>query len=183
MMNLVILQGRWVSEGELKDLGNDRKVFNGRIAVQSNYRPENGEPETEFFNVEAWGQRAEGLAQFARKGAMVLIRGRLTINRWRPQDSEYDVERPVIRVEEFQLIGYTSREPVSSESDEDASEETYAEEPEPEPEPAPAPARAVRSTTTSRTTTRTTSRVATRTAASRQPAVAAAGARGGRRPF
>lgn len=169
MMNVVILQGRWVSDGELKDVGNDRVVFNGKIAVQENYRPDNGEPETEFFSVEAWGQRAEALSQFARKGAMVLIKGRLTINRWRPRESVYDVEQPVIRVDEFQLIGYTSKDPIQA---------TEAEQDEPDPDrQARSAGRATRSTTA-----RTTSR-ATRSSAGRKPAVAAAGGRGGRRPF
>lgn len=176
MLNVVILQGRWATDGELKDLGNDRVVFNGRIAVEENYRPENGEPETEFFAVEAWGGRAEALAQFARKGAMVLIKGRLTINRWRPDDSKFDVERPVIRVDEFQLIGFTSKDPI-----------TRDEAPQYEPEPAaeePAPSRATRAA--SRNSGYSSRATSSRTASRGEPVAAGAGAsrgRGGRRPF
>lgn len=77
-MNKVILVGRTVDAIELKKVGNDQKsTITAQIAVGRNYKDSEGNKETDFPTIVAWGKTAEVLASMTAKGSLVGIEGEL----------------------------------------------------------------------------------------------------------
>lgn len=77
-MNKVILVGRTVDAIELKKVGNDQKsTITAQIAVGRNYKDSEGNKETDFPTIVAWGKTAEVLALMTAKGSLVGIEGEL----------------------------------------------------------------------------------------------------------
>ncbi len=77
-MNKVILVGRTVDAIELKKVGNNQKsTVTAQIAVGRNYKDSEGNKETDFPTIVAWGKTAEVLASMTAKGSLVGIEGEL----------------------------------------------------------------------------------------------------------
>ena len=77
-MNKVILVGRTVEAIELKKVGNDNKsTVTTQIAVGRSYKDAQGNKESDFPTVVAWGKTAEVLAEMTAKGSLVGIEGEL----------------------------------------------------------------------------------------------------------
>lgn len=76
--------GRLVYDVEVKDVGEDRKVINNRIAIQNN------KDDSTFVDVVAWDGTAELIGKYFKKGYEILIHGRLVNNKKKKEDIEYD---------------------------------------------------------------------------------------------
>ena len=77
-MNKVILVGRTVEAIELKKVGNDNKsTITTQIAVGRSYKDAQGNKESDFPTIVAWGKTAEVLAEMTAKGSLVGIEGEL----------------------------------------------------------------------------------------------------------
>ena len=80
--NKVIMAGRLVRDPE-KKISQDGKTFaTFTIAVDRNYKSE----ETDFFDCVAFGNTADYLLSYVRKGYMVLVEGNLQIDKWTDRD-------------------------------------------------------------------------------------------------
>ena len=54
-MNKVILSGNLIGDPEIRTTSGDKTVATMRIAVRRGWRkPEEGQPDSDFFNVIAW---------------------------------------------------------------------------------------------------------------------------------
>jgi single-strand DNA-binding protein len=82
ILNSVIMIGRMVCDAELKYTSTGTAVANFRIAVDRNRKDENGEKETDFFDVTAWKQSAEFAANYLGKGRLIAVDGRLQCREW-----------------------------------------------------------------------------------------------------
>lgn len=92
-MNSVNLVGRLTRDPELRNTTTGKTVASFGIAVQKRFKPQDGSPDADFFNVSAWGQTAEFCANYLTKGRLVSISGRL-------QQSSYEKDgRKVDKVE------------------------------------------------------------------------------------
>ena len=54
MLNKIFLQGRLVADPELRHTQSGIPVASFRIAVDRDYKNQNGEKETDFINIVAW---------------------------------------------------------------------------------------------------------------------------------
>ena len=77
-MNKFIGIGRLTKEIELRETNNGRSVVSNTIAIKNDFKNANGEYDSEFINIQVWGKTAEFLAQYAQKGMLVAIEGRIT---------------------------------------------------------------------------------------------------------
>lgn len=79
LTSAVTIIGNIASDIELKFLDNGNARTNVRVAVDRNWRGNDGEwqRETSFISVTAWGKVAENLARVATKGVRVMVVGRL----------------------------------------------------------------------------------------------------------
>lgn len=77
MLNQTVLVGRLVSDPEVKELEEGKKVCNVTIAVPRSYKNANGEYDTDFVDCTLWHGVAENTAEYCRKGDLVGIKGRV----------------------------------------------------------------------------------------------------------
>ena len=77
MINNVVLVGRMTRDAELRYTPNNVATASFSLAVTRNFKDANGERDTDFINCVIWRQQAENLANWAKKGALIGITGRI----------------------------------------------------------------------------------------------------------
>lgn len=82
MMNDVALIGRLVREPEMRRTGSGIAVCNFTLAVDEDFKGQDGQKETDFIDCTAWRQSAEFAAKYLKKGAMAAVRGRMKSRKW-----------------------------------------------------------------------------------------------------
>lgn len=102
-MNAVQLLGRFTRDNELKELGST-SVFRNNIAVQRNFKNKDGERESDFINVVAFGKTAELLNQYFCKGQQVAVQGRIQTGSYDKEDGTRVYTTDVI-VDQFDFVG------------------------------------------------------------------------------
>ncbi len=84
MRNSVMLIGRPGSEPEIRNFNNNSKKATFRIAVNEGHKNANGEwvENTQWFPVVGWGNIADRIERFVKKGMLLAIDGNLRNNEW-----------------------------------------------------------------------------------------------------
>lgn len=77
MINNVTLTGRLTKDPELKHSQSGTAFANATLAVERNYKNQQGERESDFIRLSASGKRAETLANYFKKGDLLGAEGRL----------------------------------------------------------------------------------------------------------
>lgn len=77
MINNVTLVGRLTKDVELKYTPANQAVAQFVLAVNRTFKNANGEREADFINCVIWRQSAENFANWAKKGALIGITGRI----------------------------------------------------------------------------------------------------------
>ncbi|MBL4952151.1 single-stranded DNA-binding protein [Neobacillus sp. YIM B02564] len=77
MLNKVILIGRATKDADLKFTSNGTAVANFSIAVRRNYKNQQGEYDTDFFDITAFRGLGESLGNHLKKGRLVSVEARL----------------------------------------------------------------------------------------------------------
>lgn len=85
-MNKVFLIGRLTRDPELRYTTNQSAVANFSIAVDRNFRREDGTQETDFINIEVWNKPAENVNKYLKKGSQVAIDGSIRMDRFNDKD-------------------------------------------------------------------------------------------------
>jgi single-strand DNA-binding protein len=91
MLNQVQLIGFLGADPEIRVLNDGARVANLRIATTESWRDrESGErrEKTEWHRVTVWGHSAKFLEDYARKGTLVFVEGKLTTRKWQDQAGE-----------------------------------------------------------------------------------------------
>ena len=101
-INTVYLVGRVGGEPELKWFeGSGKCVCTLTLAV--NRRGKNNE-QPDWFNLKIWGKTGEVAKNYATKGKQIAIKGSLEIETWVGATGT-NRSRPVIKVEDLELLG------------------------------------------------------------------------------
>lgn len=103
MINSVCLVGRLTRDPELKYTGNNVAVASFSLAVNRNFKDANGEREADFINCVIWRQQAENLANWAKKGALIGITGRIQTRSYENQQGQRVYVTEVV-AENFQML-------------------------------------------------------------------------------
>ena len=82
--NRVILAGNLTRDPELRFTQSGIPVCDFGIAV--NRRRREGEDEAHFFDISAWRDLGETIANYKKKGDPILVEGRLQYRTWEAQD-------------------------------------------------------------------------------------------------
>jgi len=77
MMNKVVLVGRLTRDPELQYTANGTAVTAFTIAVDRNFKNNQGEREADFIRCVAWRKLGEIVAEHMKKGRLVAVEGRL----------------------------------------------------------------------------------------------------------
>ena len=82
MLNKIIIMGRLVKDPELRRTQSGTAVTTFRIAVDRDFKSQDGSRQADFFDVVAWRSTAEFVSKYFTKGRMAVVEGRLQSRDW-----------------------------------------------------------------------------------------------------
>ena len=103
MINNLTLVGRLTKDPDLKYTGNGTAVAAFTLAVNRNFTNQSGEREADFINCVIWRKPAETLANYAKKGVLIGVTGRIQTRSYENQQGQKVYVTEVI-VDNFQLL-------------------------------------------------------------------------------
>ena len=103
-MNRIFLIGRLTRDPELRYVPSGQPVANFTLAVDRSFKNSQGERETDFIDIVAWGKTGEICAEYLKKGRQVMIEGRLKQDRWEAQDGK-KMSKVRVTAENVQFVG------------------------------------------------------------------------------
>ena len=103
MINNVVLVGRMTKDADLRYTEQGQAVATFTLAVNRNFKNQNGEREADFINIVIWRQQAENLANWAKKGALIGITGRIQTRNYENQQGQRVYVTEVV-ADSFQLL-------------------------------------------------------------------------------
>lgn len=109
-LNVVTLVGRAGKDPEVKYFESGKVVCNFTLAVNRRTRKTD---EPDWFDLELWDKNAEIAANYVKKGKLIGIKGSLKFDHWSDRNTGVARSKPVIRVDDLQLL--------SSKRDDEAS--------------------------------------------------------------
>lgn len=81
-MNEIILSGRLVKDPEVRYTQTQKVVTLFSLAVSREVKNEQGNYDADFFSCVAWGKTAELMGNTLKKGARILLSGRVQIRNY-----------------------------------------------------------------------------------------------------
>lgn len=103
MINNVTLVGRLTREPELRYTPTNQAVATFSIAVNRPFKNADGEREADFINCVMWRQQAENFANWANKGNLIGIVGRIQTRNYENQQGQRVYVTEVV-AENFQML-------------------------------------------------------------------------------
>lgn len=103
MINNVVLIGRLTRDAELRYTPSNIAVATFNLAVNRNFKNDNGNREADFINVVMWRQQAENFANWVKKGNLVGITGRIQTRSYDNQQGQRVYVTEVV-AESFQIL-------------------------------------------------------------------------------
>lgn len=103
MLNSTVLVGRMTDNAKLRYTPSNQAVATFTLAVNRNFKSQNGEREADFINCVIWRQQAENLANWAKKGALIGITGRIQTRSYENQQGQRVYVTEVV-ADSFQLL-------------------------------------------------------------------------------
>ena len=86
MLNHITIMGRLTRDPELRRTQSGVAVTSFTVAVDRDYTSEGGERGTDFIDCVSWRQGGEFVANYFRKGSMIVVDGRLQSRKWQDRD-------------------------------------------------------------------------------------------------
>ncbi len=119
MINQVILVGRLTKDPEVKITTEGTPVAHVTLAVNRNYRNQQGDLETDFVQCILWRKSAENTAQYCRKGSVVGVTGRIQTRHYDSQEGKRVYVTEVVA----ESVRFLSKKPEIAENRQQTKEE------------------------------------------------------------
>jgi len=104
MINNVVLVGRITRDPELRYTPQQNQaVATFSLAVNRQFKNANGEREADFINCVIWRQQAENLANWAKKGSLIGLTGRIQTRNYENQQGQRVYITEVV-ADNFQML-------------------------------------------------------------------------------
>lgn len=103
MINRAVLTGRITKDPELRYTQNGTAVVQFTLAVDRQFRNQDGEREADFINCVIWRKSAENFANFTHKGSKIGVDGRIQTRSYENQQGNRVYVTEVI-VDSFALL-------------------------------------------------------------------------------
>ena len=102
-----IITGNLTRDPELRTTPNGASVCSFSVAVNRVFKDSSGtqQESVSFIDCSAWGKLGEMIGQYAKKGAGVLVSGRLDQRSWEDKNTGQKRSRVEIVVEDFNFTG------------------------------------------------------------------------------
>ena len=85
-LNRIVIMGRMTKDPELRRTGAGVAVASFTLAVDRDFKGQNGEKETDFIDVVVWRNTAEFVSKYFSKGRVAVVEGRLQLRDWQDKD-------------------------------------------------------------------------------------------------
>lgn len=85
-MNKILLIGRLVKDVEAKTTSGDKQLLKNTLAISRKYKSANGERETDFLDIVAFGNTAKLIHEHFKKGDRIGIEGTLVTSMYEKKD-------------------------------------------------------------------------------------------------
>ena len=82
MLNRTVIMGRFTADPELRRTQSGTAVASFTLAVERDFKGQNGDWETDFIDLVAWSGTAELVAKYFTKGRMAVAEGRIQTRSW-----------------------------------------------------------------------------------------------------
>lgn len=100
-MNVITLVGRAGRDPEAKYFENGNVVANVSLAVNGVKR----DSEPDWFTLQIWGKQAQVAVDYVRKGSLIGVSGRMTMEKWTDRNTGEQKSKPVVVVDRLTLLG------------------------------------------------------------------------------
>lgn len=104
-MNQCTLIGRLTKDSEMRTTISGQHVVNFTLAINRNYKNEEGEYETDFINCIAFNKTAELITKYTQKGSKIALNGRIQVNSYDAQDGTKKYATNIVAKEVYFLDG------------------------------------------------------------------------------
>jgi len=97
-LNKAYIIGNLTRDPELKALPSGSSVASFSVATNRVWKDQNGarQESTDYHNIVVFGRQAETAAQYLKKGAQVLIEGRIQTRSWDGQDGKKQYRTEIV---------------------------------------------------------------------------------------
>lgn len=85
-LNKICVMGRLTADPELRRTQSGTAVTSVTLAVDRDFKDQDGNRATDFIPVVAWKGTAEVMAKYFSKGRMAVVTGRLQLRDWTDKD-------------------------------------------------------------------------------------------------
>ena len=85
MINRVVLVGRITKDPEVKKTQSGVSIVNFTLAVNRQFKSQDGEQEADFINCVAWRNQADFIGNYITKGALLGVEGRIQTRTYEDQ--------------------------------------------------------------------------------------------------
>jgi len=96
MLNHIVLMGRMVRDPELRHTGTGTAVASFTLAVDRDFKSQDGQKETDFISCVAWRNTAEFVSKYFSKGRMAIVSGRLQMRSWTDKNGNKRVSAEIV---------------------------------------------------------------------------------------
>ena len=140
-LNRVMLMGNMTRDPELRYLPSNTAVVNFGIAVNRQWRSQEGEQreETTFVECTAFGRTGEVINQYLKKGRPIYVEGRLRLEQWQDKQTGGNRSKLSVVADNFQFLD--TRASAGDSADYGSPKPTYdsGRGPAPSPDKSPLP--------------------------------------------
>jgi len=88
MTNNVVLIGRLVRDVDLRQTSTGKMMTYFTLAVNRNFKNEQGEQAADFIGCVAFDKKAENMARFLSKGSLIAVEGRISTRNFQGNDGK-----------------------------------------------------------------------------------------------
>lgn len=104
-MNKIVLLGKLIRDPELRTIEGSDKVFTKFIiAVDRNFKSQDGTRKSDLIPVTFWGRKAEVICQYMERGSYISLSGRLRTGSYEDREGNKKYIAEVI-AEDFKFVG------------------------------------------------------------------------------
>lgn len=86
MLNRITIMGRLGTDVELRSTTSGKSVASTVLACDRDFKNSNGEKQTDWVDVVAWGSTAEYFSKYFSKGSTAVVSGRLQMRTYTDKD-------------------------------------------------------------------------------------------------
>lgn len=86
MLNKIVIMGRLTRDPELRYTQSQTPVASFTVAVDRDFKNQDGSRSTDFIDCVAWRQGGEFVSRYFRKGSMIVVEGPLQSRQWQDRD-------------------------------------------------------------------------------------------------